>query len=297
MEKKLSHELKIVFGIVFFCFLVLIGIRINTLMHQYSQSQQSPIPFPQQDLAGLDIHVGTASADLRIQDGKWTQTIGNTIYPADVTKIQPIIDSIYAIRKTDIVSKNPNNHAALGIGNTYITLKTASASEQLYIGNITGGQQNYVRLNHENDVFLGSGFDTLSATTDYRDLQVPGISNETQVTAIRVSAFHQSFILEEKDNMWHLGNQVVPTDRARFYAAQIGSIKGYDMKQSNTVDTNNYLYLGTIIITENNNDTTFSLWHIDEQTYMVQSSKSTFTYFVRPPFIAAINKSPTDFTQ
>ncbi len=92
-------------------------------------------------------------------------------YPADATKITPILDKLVAIKTNRLATQTAASHARLQVADDKfvrrVELATAGgANKTLYLGSSGGGSSTHVRLAGQNEVYLASGLATWDINAD-----------------------------------------------------------------------------------------------------------------------------------
>ena len=92
-------------------------------------------------------------------------------YPADATKITPVLSKLLALKTGRPATTTAASHARLQVADDKFVRKldvaaSGGASKTLYFGSSAGAGATHVRLAGQNDVFLSSGLSTWELTAD-----------------------------------------------------------------------------------------------------------------------------------
>lgn len=216
----------------------------------------------------------------------------NIEYKADSQRIEQIIINISSIIKGEIISSNIKNHQDLGIDKDKITVKTKDRSYNLYIGQLSGSEKNYVRVDEENDVFTAPGLTAVFSPFDYRDLKVDLISDENKVTEVWIADLQ---LIKKKDK-WFIGNKEIKKDRLDFFLNDLKTLKATDvMPEDPQLGLTGSGAEFQMTITENNKITYFQFHKRDQDNYYLKTSKNDFLYLIPNVYVASLKKEEKDF--
>lgn len=91
-------------------------------------------------------------------------------YPADATRIAPILDKLAAINTGRLIAQTAEAQARLQVADSKfvrkLELRTASGAQTLYLGSAAGSNSTHVRLAGQNEVYLASDVATWSISAD-----------------------------------------------------------------------------------------------------------------------------------
>lgn len=132
-------------------------------------------------------------------------------YPADATKITPVLDKLAAITAGQPVAQTAASHAQLQVAdNKYVRkveLQTAGGAQTLYLGSASGARATHVRLAGQDAVYLARDVATWEVSGDVLSwidaayLSVP----TTDVTAFTVKNANGEFAFTKNEaGVWTL---------------------------------------------------------------------------------------------
>ncbi len=92
-------------------------------------------------------------------------------YPADATKVTPVLDKLVALKTGRPATQTSASHARLQVADDKFVRKldittSGGASKTLFLGSSAGAGATHVRLGGQNDVYLASGLSTWELNTD-----------------------------------------------------------------------------------------------------------------------------------
>jgi len=228
------------------------------------------------------------------KNSEWFIKKENIEYQADSQRINQIIINISLIIKSEIISSNKKNHKNLGIDKDKITLKTKDHLYTLYIGQLSGTENNYVRVAEEDDVFTAPGLTAVFTPFDYRDLNVHLITDENQITEISTGDIE----LFKKSGQWLVDDKLAKKDRVDFFLNDLKTLKAIDIfpedpKLGLTGSGAEFF----IVITENNKKTYLQFHKIDADNYYLKTTKNNFLYLIPNVYAASLKKEEKDFIE
>lgn len=232
------------------------------------------------------------------KDNVWYIKLNNIEYKADQTRIDNIINSISSIKKDNVVSTNKKKHVEFGIDKQSVTIETNIGKQIIYIGKNYSINKNYLRINNENEVIIGNGFDTVFYPEDYRDLSVNFIQDESKVTNISISQFDiVKLDLEYKNNKWLTkSNTEIKKEKVDFLINDLKTLKASNFitdEQFNNIQSGEYL---TINIKENNKEKIANFYTINNNTeqYLLKTNQSNLIFEVASANVQSVNKKEED---
>lgn len=244
-------------------------------------------------VTGIQIDSDSKVINLYKKDKIWfvkpSTATGET--KADQERIDNLIFTLSSLVKENVVSFNKKNHQDLGIGKNKIVLKTKDKNYELYIGNTTGTDQNYVRIDNENEVFKASGFAQVFTPFDYRDLNVNFVSDETAITEISIN----DLVLQKKKDQWFIANKQAKTDRVDFFLSDLKNLKAQDILPADT--SLPYSPQLTIKINTNNTLQTAYFFTKDKDNYYLKSSSSYNIFQIPTIYVNSLKKEEKDFIE
>lgn len=118
-----------------------------------------------EDITGLTItdDQGVSTRLVKSGDGWNAPDAGG--YPADASKITPVLDKLIAIKSGKPIAQTPASQAQLQVADAKFlrkveVLKAGGAAQTVYLGSSGGSQAVHVRLGGQNEVYLASGLAT-----------------------------------------------------------------------------------------------------------------------------------------
>lgn len=233
----------------------------------------------------------------------WNLKKDNTEYLADQDRINKVIDDLINLKKEEVVSTNKKKHFDLGIDKQLISLQIDNQNYKLYIGNNYSLNKNYLRINDENDVFIGTGFDTVFYPEDYRDLSVNFIKDENKITAVIIKEYGAiKLSLELKNKKWITAdNKEIKKEKVDFLINDLKTLKASDFTQPDNFDkTTGDKYL-SIIIKENNppagGEKTADFYTIidNKENYYLKTNQSNIIFKIAAANVQSLNKEEKDY--
>ena len=112
---------------------------------------------------------GVSTKLVKQGDGWVAPEAGN--YPADSTKITPVLDKLAAIKAGKPIATTPGSHAQLQVADNQFArkvdlTKADGTTQTIYLGSQAGGQSVHVRLAGKNEVYLANGPATYEVNAD-----------------------------------------------------------------------------------------------------------------------------------
>lgn len=234
------------------------------------------------------------SVTLNKKNNFWYVKKGQDVFPADREKISNIINALANLKKDEIVSSNKNKHKEFGIGRQKIEFDFEGKKALVFIGNSGGSDNNYVRINDENDVFKTSGFSDTFASDDFRDLNLHLVNDETKVSFIEINYGELKTSLVKKGNEWKIGEKTAKKDRVDFFVNDLKNLKAKNIltQQQNYQELNPELI---ILFKENGKGKSINFFKQTEEEYFARVFPSDFDYEIASANVASLKKEEKDF--
>lgn len=239
----------------------------------------------------ITLNDGKQTVELINKNGQWYQKNEESFLLADQNRVQSLFQNIDNLKNDAVTAENKNDLANYDIGRQRITLSTPTITFQLYIGNSTSLDRNYVKIDSQNEIFLADGFDDIFSPLDYRNLSLGLVNDESMVTAVRIQADGNTTNLNYADSDWLAGDKKTIKDRVSFYINDIKTLKAQDILINPQLPTNPDL---TISITEKG--TAKNADCFDMGNFYIVKVEGDNTYFkFNKDDIGALKKTAADF--
>lgn len=213
---------------------------------------------------------------------------------ADQERVEKIITNILGLKKEEVASTNKNKHKELGIDKQKIVVKTKTKQYNIYLGNMTSGTKNYIRINDENEVFIAAGFEEVFIPDDYRDMKANLVENEASVASVEIQFEGKMLKLERKGKDWFIGNKRAKKDRIDFFINEIKTLKGTDIAKDDILSQNISL---KIIVKENGKEKTGAFYTKDQYANLLKTSVSNYVLQIPAPYLNSLKKEEKDFLE
>ncbi|MBI3366203.1 DUF4340 domain-containing protein [Candidatus Roizmanbacteria bacterium] len=280
------------------------GIIVFKNIVQSFMSQNIPQPFKQIKKPDVnEIAVQDDKNETKVYKNKniWTLQKDGVEYPADIERIETIINGFINLQKGETVSNNKDKHSSLGIGTKKITLKSNNQQFAIYIGNVAAMSKNYIRINNDNDVFISSGFNDMFTFNDYRDLHVHLINSEEKINEIEIAFDNTILTLVKKNNQWYSKDAKLKKERVDFFLNDLKILKAANILNKDSSSSGTNL---SIKVKENNQEKTaeFSLpaeqaGQKDNTAYILKTSTSDRVFKIDGVYVSSLKKQEKDFAE
>jgi hypothetical protein len=138
-----------------------LGLVFSPTNVQKRRSQLSLFPgFKSEAVASIEVSSQNGTIQVQRQDKGWTVLIGGSPFPASGERVGWFLDSMAGLRRSRLVSSNPDSWTTFGVGEqspTRIRLADASGSSlgSLIVGQSEPGERgSFARLEGSNEVLL-----------------------------------------------------------------------------------------------------------------------------------------------
>jgi len=295
MRKKTFNRLLILGTILF---LLIFFIFCYQKIKKITDEKKSASPFKtlkKQDIKKMIFEKENKKYEVYKKNNSWYLKENNIEIKADKEKIEKIIEAVTEIKKEEIISKNKNKHQDFGIGKNKIIIFTQKKQISIYVGNNAGFNNNYLRVNEENEVFLGKDFEEFLNTNDWRELKVNLIEKEDNVEEVTLNYEGKTLVLKKEENEWKVNQKKAKKDRVDFFINEIFTLKGNDIvPYKSPSDINPSL---TIQIREKNQIKKANFFKKDENNYWLTISFNNFVYQISSAYVLSLKKNEEDFIQ
>jgi len=289
------------FRLVFLLTLILI-LGIFILLQNFSHSifnKNPETPFKnlnKQEINEVSIQGEISYSKIYKDKNNWVLQKDGFVYTADKDRIDSIINGFIDLKKEEIASNNKNKHEVLGIGRKKITLKSKNKQYILYIGNASNITKNYLRIDEDNEVFVGSGFNDVFLNEDYRNLQVHFIADEEKITEIGITYDNQQLSILKRNNEWYSGETKFKKDRVDFFLSDLKSLNASDVFIKNPIE-NLYLPESLVIKVKEGGIHKSAFFYLKDKDYILKTSISNTTFQISDVYVSSLKKQEKDFTE
>mgnify|MGYP001053781880 CR=1 FL=1 len=228
----------------------------------------------------------------------WLLKEKNIEFRADKEKIDKVIEMIKEIKKEEIISRNKKRHQDFGVGKNKIKIFTQNKEITIYVGNNANLNNNYLRINEENDIFLGENFDEFLTTNDWRDLKINLIEKEENVEELTLNYEGKKLFLKKEKYGWKINQKKVKKDRVNFFINEISTLKANDIINKNNIPNfSNINPLMTIQIKEKNKIKKAEFFEKDKDNFFLKTSVDNVIYQLSSVYVLSLKKNEEDFIQ
>ncbi len=291
-----TNSLRLLILLIFL--LVLIGIFVGkNRITQYFAARRTPAfgALSANSVDKLDIRNNSQNTNLYKKGGAWFVTQDGIEYRADENKINTLIQNLHDLQIGETVSENKQKQGDYGIGPQKLTAYQGKKSYVLYVGNTAGLDANYVKLGDSNNIFVASGFTDTFASTDFRDLSVHFVNDESKVSRIELQHDGIDLTLVQKNADWYIGSQKAIRERVDFFTNDLKTLKAQNiLKNSDRTLENPDL---TITVKEQNTAKTAEFYKKDDTTYYMKTTVSPDLFEVAAADVSSFMKTESDFTK
>lgn len=230
------------------------------------------------------------------KNNHWYLKKNNQEFKANEEIVNNIINDLSHLKKEDLVATNKNRFRDLGIDKSKISFNLANQHHNLYIGNNYSLNKSYFKVDNENEVFVGEGFDNFLNTSDFRDLKVYLVNNENDVASLQIEFDNEKLSIEKKNNDWIINNKAAAKDKVDFFINDLKTLKADDI-----LDKNNNLSILqpdlVISVKENSKLRQAQFFNQDQDNYLLKISNSDLTYQVSASVFSSLKKEEKDFLE
>jgi len=296
MKKKLTRRLiylSLTLTIIFL--FILLKDKVNLLIFQKNMTKPF-VKIEKEKIAKIILESENKKIELYKKGGQWYLKDKNLEIEADQERILKTIDALIALEKKEIVSKNKNKHQEFGINKKKITFFDKKDKFVVYIGNNYGLSQNYVRIDNQDEVFLGHNLNDVFTNLDWRNLSVPLINKEEAISQVEINLEEKKTILKREKDNWLVNKNIAKKDRVDFFLNDLSTLKANDILFSK--DAPNLIWPElTIIINEDKKTKIAEFFKKDKDNYLLKISSNNLVYQINTPYVASLKKEEVDFIQ
>lgn len=283
-------------------FLLIVTVTLFTLISTKDKIINSlftkPIerPFSQitaESIKQIDIVNDKKTISLYKKNNQWYLKENQIEFLADQDKTNKIIIDFTQITEEELVSDNKKRFTDFGIEKNRIIIKTINKNYSIYIGQLSGANKTYIKIDDQNAVFSVSGFGDVfsSSTNDYRDLSVNFLKDEKLITELTIN----NIVIKKNKNRWLVNNQEVKPDQISFYLNDLKTLKATDLLIQKPILYNNPEL--TITLRSDQEEKTAKFYPIDskQEDYYLVTSNSKFIFQISATSISTLKKEEKDF--
>ena len=292
MKKTKSRLFKLAFLLLTLLFLYILKIQFANFF-----SQKTPFVFPDlknQSISHITI-IGGKSISLYKKNGLWFVKQKKDEFRADQERINNLINNIINLKKEEIVSTNKTKHQQFGIDKEKISFKINDKDFVVFIGKTTGLNKNYLRVDKQNEVFIGEGLTDVFYPDDYRDLNVYLVDDENKVVMVKIAYDNKTLVLQNKNDKWYLKDKEIKKEKVSFFINELKTLKADDILPKKTSPST----IAELIINlkENRREKTANFYQQDEDNYLLKISTSELIYQISKNTVDSLKKQEQDFTK
>jgi len=295
MGRKTLNRLLILAITLLFLFLFLFSYK---KINQIIDERKNVYPFKtitQLEIKKIIFEKENKKYEIYKKNNLWFLKEKNTEFKADKEKIEKIIEAIKEIKKEEIISKNKNKHQDFGIGKNKIKVFYQNKEITIYVGSSANFNTNYLRINEENEVFLGQNFDEFLNTDDWRDLKINLIEKEEDVEELTLNYEGKTLFFKKEKNEWKINQKRAKKDRVNFFINEIATLKANDiLSYDNLPDINPSII---IEVKEKNQIKKAEFFEKDKESFFLKTSLNRFIYQLNNVYISSLKKNEDDFIQ
>jgi len=295
MKKKTFNRLLTLGTILFLLLLFLFSYEKISKLIEETKNISPFKTLKKQDIKKIIFEKENKKYEIYKKNNLWFLKEKNIEVKADKEKIEKIIEAIIEIKKEEIISKNKNKHQDFGIGKNKIKIFTQNKQITIYVGDNSSFNTNYIRINEENEVFLGKNFDEFLTTNDWRDLKINLIKKEEDVEELTLNYENKTLFLKKQKNEWKINRKKAKKDRVDFFINEIATLKANDiLYYENFPNINPSL---TLQIKEKNQIKKAYFFEKDNENYWLTTSFNSIVYQLSSGYVSSLKKNEDDFIQ
>ncbi|NMB84147.1 DUF4340 domain-containing protein [Candidatus Roizmanbacteria bacterium] len=293
MRKKIRKRLVMLIGIlVFLCFFYLFKEKIKDLI--LPNNGDIIISDDKKNITQIELVGGRDKIPYFLKNGTWYCKKNNQTFKANEENVKKIISAFLSLKKDEIVSNNAKKHANFEVNSQKVSIVNDGKTFSVYVGKNVGYDKNYLRLNEENDVFIGGGFYGVFSDADCRDLKVNLIKNENDITEISLDHNSKKLSLKKQGERWVLNNKEIKKERIDFFINELATLKGNDVFTSNP-ELGNLEKSLVINLKIKNQNKTLGFYRKDNYNYYLKISESDLVYQISSTYVESLKKEEGNF--
>lgn len=291
---KRTHQRLLILSIIFVVGLAVFFLR-GTVMNLFAEKSEEPFSsIKPEEIKKIEIQTENETQQLVKESGTWSVVQGEKKFQADQARVDTLIDAFLEVKKETIASENPERHKQLGIGTQKITVKTDENSYTLFIGNSTQISRNFIRIGDEDTVYVASGFSQVVTPADYRDLTIPFVQNEDEVTSITITDAGIPLELTKKEGEWHIGEEKGDQDKMSFYVNELSVIRASQIDDNDPIVDEGLIAEKTIRVAENGEEKMVEFYPKDETTMYAKRQNGEIVYELSASLVDSLIKIRDD---
>jgi hypothetical protein len=295
MRKKNFNRLLTLGGILFLLILFLFSYEKISKLIEETKNISPFKTLKQQDIKKIIFEKENKKYEIYKKNNSWYLKEKNIEFKADKEKIEKIIEAIIEIKKEEIISKNKSKHQEFGIGKNKIKIFTQNKQITFYVGNNASFNTNYLRINEENEVFLGKNFDEFLTTTDWRDLKINLIEKEEDIEELTLNYEGKTLFFKKEKNQWTINQKKAKKDRVDFFINEIATLKANDILPYENISAIDPSI--TLQIKAKNQIKKAYFFEKDKDNYWLTTSFNHLVYQLSNVYISSLKKNEEDFIQ
>lgn len=252
------------------------------------------MPFKDADVKQIDLTGTTRSQAVIRQNGSWLVPKDGINYRADTNKVANLLKVLHTVSGGDVVSRNKDKFADLGIGKQSITVEAKNGKYTVYVGANYLANDVYARFDNRPEVFIAKDLGSVNLEDDLRDLRLSLVQNPANVQSLQVDFQGEQVVLIKSGNTWHTKGETPVSDVAvERYIEDIAGLQGFDMflrpfAPAGAPDL-------TVVVKEGKGSKAVHFYQHNEQGLLADIEGSEYVYAVDRAFVASLEKKETDF--
>lgn len=218
-------------------------------------------------------------------------------FPADVARIDQILDMIATLKKDDIASQNKKKYADFGVdGGKRIEFDR----HVIYVGDTGGASHRYFRVDKDMLIYrTDSDFSTFFSRHDMQDLTTHIILKEDAVERVNFSWGSTTLDIVKKENEWKVNGKQAVKERVDFLINDLKTLKGDEIFKKETIDLTSLPVEINITVKENGKNTESTIYRKDALSkediiYYFYQKDSPFIFKIPSSYVASLKKEEKD---
>lgn len=243
----------------------------------------------------IDIVNDQKTTSLCKKNNQWYLKENQIEFIADQEKANQILTDFTQIVKDELISKNKKRFVDFGIEKNLLTIKTADKNYSIYVGQLSGINRTYIRINNEDAIFSVSGFSDIfsSPTNDYRDLSINFLKDENLINELSIN----DLVLSKSKEGWFINDKEVKSDQLTFYLSDLKNLKATDMLAQAPILSSDPELI--IKLKANQDEQLARFYPVDDkrENYYLMTSNSKFVFQIPATSISTLKKEEKDFVK
>lgn len=234
------------------------------------------------EITALRIKTGDSAEITLARDGReWKALRGNMQARANETRVSNALSALARIKPERIVTRNRDRWNDYQVGDSASVRVEVVADDEtvlsLNVGAETGGAT-YARISEADDVYSIDGYLREPFNfpfSDWRDQTVIRV-NRNAVTRVDFQYSDSSFVLEQKNGKWYIGNDAADSAKVQDYLSGISSVNHDVFADDFSADSQP---TATIVISSGGDKVTVEGWKVSFDHWIFRSSQQPGTFF------------------